>query len=72
MYIIVKGEVGVYFDGLSDKIITRLGACEIFGEKALISERKTREVTIKALQDTTCLCLDKKDFLDRVFFFEHK
>lgn len=61
-YIIKSGLVEVLKekDGKSTKLV-ELGAGESFGEEALIRDQK-RGATVKAIEETTVLALDEKDF----------
>jgi len=43
----------------------------IFGDKALSHEVLPRDYTAKALETTYCLSLNRLEFLDKTFFFEH-
>lgn len=70
LYIVITGEVGVYLGTDSDVCVGHYINNQIFGEKALISEKQKRTATIKAHKDTTCLVLSRDDFIDKFFHFE--
>ena len=42
----------------------------ILGERGLRNQSLTRHVSCKALTKTTCLALNKEDFIENVFFVE--
>ena len=68
MFIILSGEVSVQRDmGWGERELGRMGANEVFGEMALISD-EARTATVRALKNTECLELDDGNFdliLDR-------
>lgn len=68
MYFVIKGQVGVYL-GTDNGCVRILGCADMFGERALQTDKKRRDSTLKAHEHTYCLALDRKDFQDRVFFF---
>src|SRR3990172_368298 len=66
-YVIKAGRVGVLVRKKNEQEqsqVAVLGEGESFGEEALIREQK-RNATVRALEETSVLALDKKDF-DRV------
>ena len=63
MYIIIDGQAAVLQDmGWGQRELKRITGGEIFGEMALISGEK-RSATVKAVEPTACLQLDKESFL---------
>jgi len=62
MYIVVSGGVAVTSDmGWGQRELERMSAGAVFGEMALISD-EARSATVKALERTECLQLDRKGF----------
>lgn len=62
LYVIVEGEVEVvHTENGEDKVIAKLGKGEIFGEMALLSQRK-RTATVKCLSDTEVIAIRRNDF----------
>jgi len=57
-FIITRGRVAVIREG---ELIAELGRGDFFGEMSLLTGRR-RNATVKALQDTDCLMLDKVHF----------
>jgi CRP-like cAMP-binding protein len=66
MYILVKGEVGVYIGAGEDNCVAMLGDNKIFGERALETNEK-RGATIKAHKKTITMILNKNDFKEIVY-----
>ena len=63
MYIIIDGQAAVLQDmGWGQRELKRIKGGEIFGEMALISGER-RSATVKAVEPTVCLQLDKESFL---------
>lgn len=63
MYLLLKGEVGVYIES---KLVSTITENKVFGERALDTEER-RVATIKAMKDCFCLILLKKDYLDILY-----
>lgn len=63
MFIILKGEVGVYINSLdgSPLQVAALKDGDFFGEMSLL-ENMPRSATISALEDTVCLVIDESNF----------
>merc|ERR1719197_2117361 len=59
LYIVMTGSLEA-FDG-SGKSLKKYGPGEYVGEKALLNKEK-RQATVKALEDTTVLVIDKESF----------
>ena len=63
MFVIQDGEVEAVAEADGKELTLRtLGANEFFGEMALF-EKETRTATIRAIQPTRVLTIDKKNFL---------
>jgi CRP-like cAMP-binding protein len=66
MFIIVSGSVAVLKDmGWGQRELKKIGANEAFGEMALIS-KEVRSATVKTLENTECLRLDKRGFTELI------
>ena len=63
MFVVLVGEVGVYFDDALKACSNRLNENKTFGDRALQNE-EVRSATIKAHRVTVCLCLSKIDFFE--------
>ena len=77
MFIIIKGEVGIYTDHHATNCIVTLGDPKVFGEKALENDEPRyllnyelffRIATIKALTDLLCFELNKNDYHQAVYY----
>ena len=69
-FIVVEGEIGIYFDREFEQLGTVLTKNSILGERGLRNMALTRHVSCKAHSKTTCLALSKEDFIENVFFIE--
>jgi len=70
MYVILLGEVGVYFDDELQNCVVSLGENKVFGERSLQNSEE-RTANIVAHKVTVCLVLSKSDFNEQVFHIEH-
>ena len=70
MFVVLVGEVGVYFDDAMKICSVKLNENKTFGDRALQNE-EVRSATIKAHKVTVCLTLSKIDFFEQVFHIEH-
>ncbi|HVJ93904.1 MAG TPA: FAD-dependent oxidoreductase [Labilithrix sp.] len=64
-YIIIKGEVEVVADG---RVVARLGAREVFGERALL-EDTPRTANVRAVTPVDLLVISRSDFTSMVSSF---
>lgn len=70
MFVILVGEVGVYFDDDLKHCIVELNENKTFGDRSLQNE-EVRSAHIVAHKVTVCLVLSKTDFYEQVFHIEH-
>ena len=63
MFVVLLGEVGVYFDDDARICTLKLNENKQFGARALQHD-DVRTATVKALKDTICLSLNKLDFYE--------
>jgi len=61
MYILVKGEVGVYVDEDLASCIAVLQENKVFGERAL-QQDEPRGACVRAHKDSLCLLITRKEF----------
>lgn len=66
MYVIIKGEVGIYIDPEVKNCIVVLGENKVFGERALETDDK-RGATIKSHDEVQCLILYKSDYRNVIY-----
>jgi len=58
MFLILKGEVGIFFDDDMQHCVVKLNVNQTFGERALQTQEK-RVAHVVALQPTFCLVLSR-------------
>ena len=63
MFVVLFGEVGVYFDDDALICTLKLNENKTFGDRALQHD-DVRTATVIALKDTICLSLNKLDFYE--------
>lgn len=69
-FVVVDGEVGIFYDKKFEQLGTVLKNHSILGERGLRNSAIARHVGCKAHKKTICLVLSKEDFIENVFFVE--
>lgn len=70
MYVILQGEVGIFFDDKLERCVVTLGQNKQFGARSL-QNREVRTAHVQALCETHVLILHKSDFEREIFHILH-